>query len=549
MKKILFVISLISMALLSNSRLQSQSINIIPNPQEVSIGKGTFTVNQQLNIVSSIASYSTASILQTNIENIAGYQIEIVESEKSGTEVIQFKLNEKLAIEAYELIVSNTGIQIIASNSAGWFYGVQSLLQLFPEPLESTENVSSIEVPVVTIKDDPRFSWRAFMLDEARYFKGMDQVKMLLDEMAFLKMNVFHWHLVDDQGWRIEIKKYPLLTQIGSKRISTQVGALKWESPIQSAEPHEGFYTQEEIKEIIKYANERHITIVPEIEMPGHSSAAIAAYPWLGTAKNEIEVPTIFGVSTDVYDVSDPKVYQFLTDVLDEVIDLFPSKVIHIGGDEVKYDRWKSSKSVQDYMKKKGLKTPAELQVYFTNNISQYLLSKDRRMMGWNEIMGHNIHGYQNEADSKSDQELAKGTVVHFWRGDLELLTLAAKNGYEIVNSIHTSTYLDYDYNKTPLSKAYDFDPIPEKLDPKYHDKVLGTGCQMWGEWIPTNGQMHFQVFPRIAAYAEVGWTEKKNKNFDTFKTSLTKLQKRWKQKGIYYAPDSVVEKKPTDTK
>ena len=549
MKKILFVISLISMALLSNSRLQSQSINIIPNPQEVSIGKGTFTVNQQLNIVSSIASYSTASILQTNIENIAGYQIEIVESEKSGTEVIQFKLNEKLAIEAYELIVSNTGIQIIASNSAGWFYGVQSLLQLFPELPDSTENVSSIEVPVVTIKDDPRFSWRAFMLDEARYFKGMDQVKMLLDEMAFLKMNVFHWHLVDDQGWRIEIKKYPLLTQIGSKRISTQVGALKWESPIQSAEPHEGFYTQEEIKEIIKYANERHITIVPEIEMPGHSSAAIAAYPWLGTAKNEIEVPTIFGVSTDVYDVSDPKVYQFLTDVLDEVIDLFPSKVIHIGGDEVKYDRWKSSKSVQDYMKKKGLKTPAELQVYFTNNISQYLLSKDRRMMGWNEIMGHNIHGYQNEADSKSDQELAKGTVVHFWRGDLELLTLAAKNGYEIVNSIHTSTYLDYDYNKTPLSKAYDFDPIPEKLDPKYHDKVLGTGCQMWGEWIPTNGQMHFQVFPRIAAYAEVGWTEKKNKNFDTFKTSLTKLQKRWKQKGIYYAPDSVVEKKPTDTK
>ena len=549
MKKILFVISLISMALLSNSRLQSQSINIIPNPQEVSIGKGTFTVNQQLNIVSSIASYSTASILQTNIENIAGYQIEIVESEKSGTEVIQFKLNEKLAGEAYELIVSNTGIQIIASNSAGWFYGVQSLLQLFPELPDSTENVSSIEVPVVTIKDDPRFSWRAFMLDEARYFKGMDQVKMLLDEMAFLKMNVFHWHLVDDQGWRIEIKKYPLLTQIGSKRISTQVGALKWESPIQSAEPHEGFYTQEEIKEIIKYANERHITIVPEIEMPGHSSAAIAAYPWLGTAKNEIEVPTIFGVSTDVYDVSDPKVYQFLTDVLDEVIDLFPSKVIHIGGDEVKYDRWKSSKSVQDYLKKKGLKTPAELQVYFTNNISQYLLSKDRRMMGWNEIMGHNIHGYQNEADSKSDQELAEGTVIHFWRGDLELLTLAAKNGYDIVNSIHSSTYLDYDYNKTPLSKAYDFDPIPEKLDPKYHDKVLGTGCQMWGEWIPTNGQMHFQVFPRIAAYAEVGWTEKKNKNFDTFKTSLTKLQKRWKEKGIYYAPDSVVEKKPTDTK
>ena len=211
-----------------------------------------------------------------------------------------------------------------------------------------------------------------------------------------------------------KIKKYPLLTQIGSKRISTQVGPLKWDSPIQSAEPHEGFYTQKEIKEIVKYANERHITVVPEIEMPGHSSAAIASYPWLGTAKKEIEVPIKFGVGKDVYDVSDPKVVQFLTDVLDEVIDLFPSKVIHIGGDEVKYNHWKSSETVQNYMKVKGLDTPAELQVFFTNSISQYLQSKDRRMMGWNEIMGHNLHEYQDTADTKTNQQLAKATVVHF---------------------------------------------------------------------------------------------------------------------------------------
>ena len=546
-KRILFII--VTLVLLGNSRLQAQIINIIPNPQEVLIGQGSFIVNQQLSIVSSKESNDTANILQTHIKKLLGCQIEIIESEKPNTKVIQFKLNKKLAKEAYELIVSDLGIQIIASDNAGWFYGVQSLIQLFPEHIDSKKNVYSFQVPVVTIKDAPRFSWRAFMLDEARFFKGIDQVKMLLDEMSFLKMNVFHWHLVDDQGWRIEIKKYPLLTQIGSKRISTQVGPLKWDSPIQSAEPHEGFYTQKEIKEIVKYANERHITVVPEIEMPGHSSAAIASYPWLGTAKKEIEVPIKFGVGKDVYDVSDPKVVQFLTDVLDEVIDLFPSKVIHIGGDEVKYNHWKSSETVQNYMKVKGLNTPAELQVYFTNSISQYLQSKDRRMMGWNEIMGHNLHEYQDTADTKTNQQLAKATVVHFWKGDLELATLAAKNGYEIVNSIHTSTYLDYDYNSIPLSKAYAFDPIPEKLDPKYHDKVLGTGCQMWGEWIPTNGQMHFLVFPRIAAYAEVGWTEKKNKNFDTFKTALIRLQKRWKQKGIYYAPDSTVEKNPTDTK
>ena len=531
----------LALCLISYSRLQAQIINIIPNPQEVKIGQETITISQQLSIVSSAESNKTALFLQSQMKEILGTQIEIIESGKSETEVIQFKLNKDLAKETYELIVSKKGIQIIASNNTGWFYGVQSLMQLFPVPPDSLESVSSVKIPAVIIKDAPRFSWRAFMLDEARYFKGMQQVKMLLDEMAFLKMNVFHWHLTDDQGWRIEIKKYPLLTQIGSTRKSTQVGS--WGSPIQSAEQHSGFYSQEEIKEIVQYAKDRHITIVPEIEMPGHSSAAIAAYPWLGTAKKEIEVPIVFGVGKDVYDVSDPKVYQFLTDVLDEVIDMFPSKVIHIGGDEVKYNHWKSSAAVQDYMKEKNLDTPAELQVFFTNNISQYLQSKDRRMMGWNEIMGHNLHEYQDASDTKSDHQLAKGTIVHFWKGDLELATQAASSGYEIVNSLHSNTYLDYDYKSIPLSKAYAFDPIPEKLNPEYHVKVIGTGCQMWGEWIPTNGHMHFQVFPRIAAYAEVGWTEQKNKDFDAFKATLSELQKRWEQKGIYYAPDSAVEK------
>ena len=531
----------LALGLLSFSNTQAQNINVIPNPQEIIPGQETFTIGQHLSIVSAAVSIKSAIVLQSHIKGILGYQPEITESKKSGAEVILFKLNEDLAKEAYELIVSNSGIQIIASNNTGWFYGIQSLLQLFPELPDSLEGVSSVKIPAVTIKDAPRFSWRAFMLDEARYFKGMEQVKMLLDEMALLKMNVFHWHLTDDQGWRIEIKKYPLLTQIASKRKSTQVGS--WGSPVQSAEEHSGFYTQEEIKEIVQYAKDRHITIVPEIEMPGHSSAAIAAYPWLGTAKQEIEVPIVFGVGTDVYDVSDPKVKQFLTDVLDEVMLMFPSKIIHIGGDEVKYNHWKSSESVQDYMQEKNLDSPAELQVYFTNSISQYLQGKGRRMMGWNEIMGHNLHEYQDATDTKSDQQLAKGTIVHFWKGDLELATQAASNGYEIVNSLHSNTYLDYDYKSIPLSMAYAFDPVPEKLNPEYHDKVIGTGCQMWGEWIPTNGHMHFQVFPRIAAYAEVGWTEKKNKDFDAFKTALKKLQKHWEQEGIYYAPDSVVEK------
>lgn len=537
------LILLFVLALINYSGLQSQSINIIPNPQEIIMGKDSFTINSQVDIVYFTECYDEAVILQAHIKNILGYQVELIESEKSGKENIQFKLNKELGKEAYELIVSEKGIQIIASNNTGFFYGVQSLIQLFPTLQDSNESDSSIKIPELTIKDSPRFPWRAFMLDEARYFKGMDQVKMLLDEMALLKMNVFHWHLSDDQGWRIEIIKYPLLTQIGSRRISTQVGSLKWQSPIQSAEPHEGYYTQEEIREIVRYAEERHIRIIPEIEMPGHSSAAIASYPWLGTAKKEIEVPIMFGVGKDVYDVSDPRVYQFLTDVLDEVIELFPSKVIHIGGDEVKYNHWKESESVKAYMKENNLATPAELQIFFTNSISQYLKAKGRRMMGWNEIMGHNLHDYQDEADTKSDQQLAKETIIHFWKGDVAMATKAASNGYEIVNSLHSQTYLDYSYNSIPLSKAYAFDPIPADLDPKFHDKVIGTGCQMWGEWIPTNGHMHFQVFPRIAAYAEVGWTEKQNKDFDHFKSALQNLKKHWEQKGIYYAPDSAVEK------
>jgi hexosaminidase len=540
-KKIVITIGLVG--LFGFMQLRAQSIRIIPQPREVKIGQDIFTINSQTLILSTTESKSTAIFLQNQLEHILGNSVEISESVKSEKGSIRFNQDKNMAKEAYELIVSKTGIQITASDNTGWFYGIQSLIQLFPSLTSPSEPHSSVEIPAVTIKDAPRFSWRAFMLDEARYFKGMEQVKMLLDEMALLKMNVFHWHLTDDQGWRIEIKKYPLLTEVGSKRISTQVGALKWKSPVQSGEPHEGFYTQEEIREIVNYANERHITIVPEIEMPGHSTAAIASYNWLGTIKNKIDVPIWFGVSKDVYDVSDPEVYRFLTDVLDEVMGLFPSKVIHIGGDEVKYSHWKESESVQKYMKEKGLATPAELQIFFTNSISEYLQNKGRRMMGWNEIMGHKLHEYQNESDTKSGQKLAKETVIHFWKGDVKLLTQAARDGYEAVNSLHSFTYLDYDYNSIPLSKAYAFDPIPKGLDAKYHDKVIGTGCQMWGEWIPTNGQMHFMVFPRIAAYAEVGWTEKKNKDFESFNQALRKLQKHWKEKGIWYAPDSAVEK------
>lgn len=527
------IINIITMQL----SITAQDILLTPMPNDIIQKKGEFVLNKESIIIYSSENKQEALRLHDFLRADFGLQLEKSENANVTNNTIRFSIDSSLKKDEYCIQITTNGIDILANSNAGWFYAVQTIKQLISFNSYFSKYENHIKLKAVTINDAPRFSWRAFMLDEARHFKGKKQVKLLLDEMARLKMNVFHWHLVDDQGWRIEIKKYPRLTEIGSKRPSTQIGPLQWDSPIQSGEAHEGFYTQDDIKEIIKYASERHITIVPEIEMPGHSTAAIAAYYWLGTSKQQIKVPTKFGVSKDVYDVADPRVNRFLRDVLDEVIALFPSKVIHIGGDEVKYNHWKSSPTVRAFMKQKNLKTPADLQVYFTNQISEYLQNKDRRMMGWNEILGHNLHYYQDKKDTKTSQKLASESIVHFWKGDVELAETAAKNGYEIVNSLHTSTYLDYTYKNLPLRKAYSFNPIPEKLDPQYHDKIIGLGCQMWGEWIPTNGNMHFQTFPRIAAYAEVGWTQIEKKNYSSFKRNLRNLQKIWDKKEIYYAP------------
>ena len=542
--KIKFLLFFCSILLLNTQNITSQEIHITPRPQKIISGDKFLKINSETQIVFNDDSKIIADNLQNYFKDNFNLNLKTTNYQSLKNNFITFQIDKNLSDEGYELTIADDKIIICAKNDTGWFYATQTLMQLCSYNAHYSKYEKYLEVKDIKIIDAPRFKWRSFMLDEARYFKGMEQVKMLLDEMAFLKMNVFHWHLVDDQGWRIEIKKYPKLTEIGSKRKSTQIGPLQWESPIQSAEPHEGFYTQQEIKEIIKYAKKRHITVVPEIEMPGHSTAAIAAYPWLGTSGKEIEVPIKFGVGKDVYNVANKRVTQFLKDVLDEVIALFPSEVIHIGGDEVKYNHWKSSSFVQKYMKENNLATPADLQVYFTNSISKYLQSKGRRMMGWNEIMGHNLHFYQDKKDTKTTQKLAQESIIHFWKGDVELATTAASNGYEIVNSLHNFTYLDYRYKNLPLSKAYSFDPVPEKLDKKYHNKVIGLGCQMWGEWIPTNGEMHYKIFPRIAAYAEVSWTNKEQKKFSTFKMALKNLQKRWAAKNIYFAPDKFVEKK-----
>jgi hexosaminidase len=440
--------------------------------------------------------------------------------------LIQDKSLTSLGREGYELESGSAGVVIRAPEAAGLSYGGQTLRQLLPLKGEPV-------VPSVRISDSPRFEWRAFMLDEGRYFKGEEVVKSLLDQMAALKMNVFHWHLVDDQGWRIEIKKYPLLTEVGSKRKETQVGG--WNSNKYDGTPHEGFYTQEQILDIVAYAADRQITIVPEIEMPGHASSAVAAYPELGTKRESIEVPTRFGKHYNCFNAADENVYRMLNEILDEVVALFPGEVIHIGGDEVKFEHWKASEEIAELMKREGLKTPADVQIYFTNRISRDIEKKGRRMMGWNEILGDDLHGYLKDGQTRSAASLSPDAIIHFWKGNPELAERAVHNGHDVVNSWHNFTYLDYGYGDLSLQKAYEFDPIFKGLAPEYHSQIKGTGCQMWGEWIPTVEDMERQVYPRIAAYAEVGWTPLARKEFAGFEKRMEAQYKRWDELDIGY--------------
>lgn len=527
--KIVFTLLLVHLACI----VWAQEIKIVPRPVSVVPGTGSFTITVKTSVISGKETRSEAEYLASILQKAFGKNCAIKTKGKGIRLVLDSSLGAQLGEEGYQLLSTSRNIVITAPTRAGIFYGIQSFRQLLPPVFEyRPQRSKTATIPAVKITDKPRFSWRAFMLDEARNFQGMATVKKMLDQMALLKMNVFQWHLTDDQGWRIEIKKYPRLTSVGAFRKNTQKSRHSKEF---TGDPHNGFYTQNEIRDIVQYAQQRHIRIVPEIEMPGHTTAAIVAYPWLGTLGSETEVPDTFGKMEDCYNVADPRVYRFIEDVLTEVFRLFPGKVVHIGGDEVKFDAWKNSPVIQAMMKKEALLSPIDVQIAFTNRISQFIDSQGHRMMGWNEIMGGNVHEWQNPEDEKADQKLAQSAIIHFWKGSLDLINKAVSGGYDVVNSYHAQTYLDYEYKTIPLSKAYAFDPIPEGLDTKYDSKILGSGCQMWGEWIQSAAKLDRQVFPRIAAYAEVGWTSKGRKDYDRFLSGLADLEERWKLQGIEY--------------
>lgn len=525
--KILFLLSLISFFTFAQKQVQ-----IIPQPNSIEYGTGNFTLKSNVKIVAAKELANEAEFLAETLEKGFGQQPIIISKGKG----IHLKLDASSVAdfgkEGYGLTVNKSTIVITAATSAGVFHGIQSFRQLLPTNFEFEKMTQLVSIPALKITDNPRFTWRSFMLDESRHFQGTEQVKKMLDQMTYLKMNTFHWHLTDDQGWRIEIKKYPKLTEIGSMRRDTQAA---WRSEKRTGKPHGGFYTQEQIKEIIAYATARHITVIPEIEMPGHAMAAVAAYPWLGSLGTTKEVSVVFGKMEDSFNISDPKVIAFLKDVLDEVIALFPGQVVHVGGDEVNFGSWEKSAKTQEFMQKNDLKSPADLQVYFTNQLSNYIDGKGKRMMGWNEIMGQEIHEERTSEAVEVEQKLAKSAIVHFWRGDLKLVNQAVEEGYDVVNSNHWDTYMDYTFERLPLEKSYAFNPIPEGLDEKYHRHILGLGTQVWTEYMPTTEIFDKQVFPRLAAYAEVGWTKTNNKDYERFTSSLKKLQERWTILGISF--------------
>lgn len=518
-------LSFLLIIVLSVASLQAKNAKdvVVPVPASVKMNDGTLLLNNQIEVKT-----KGKSSVEKFLINELSKRFGIKQAKGGATVLLDRDPSSGLGEEAYTLVISRDGAKIKASTDKGLFYGVQSLLQLINEG----KNGNCVELSCQEIEDEPRFSWRSYMIDESRYFLGVGELKRMIDALAELKLNVLHWHLTDDAGWRIEIKKYPLLTKIGAKRKDTEIGT--WGSGKTSGEPHEGFYTQKEVKEILRYARERHIKVVPEIEMPGHASAAIASYPWLGTKNEQIEVPVKFGKHYHIFNVIDPRVQTFLKDVVAEVIDLFDTDIIHIGGDEVRFDHWEQDSAMVAHKKKMGYSSFMDIQIEFVNMMSDYIKSKGARMMGWNEILGKSLHPGEISFE-KPKTEIAENVMVHFWKGDVKDMSAAARKGYQLVNSYHIYTYLDYSYKGIPLEKIYGFNPIPENLEEQYHKNVVGAGCQMWREWVPNVEKLHYQTFPRIAAFAEVGWSQEKNKDYSAFLNRLTQIKEIWKESGIKF--------------
>lgn len=519
--------SLIVLILLTTMTISAQQISIIPQPKEMNVKEGVFELDENCAVqfdTSNEEIARIASFFNDYLENIYGFR---TTSQNQGKPV-QFKLVKRLNLgkEGYLLKVDNEKVVITAAAPNGLFYGMQTLKQLLPD--ETTNG--TLEIPAVDIRDEPRFAWRGNMLDVGRHFFPVSFLKKYIDILAMYKINTFHWHLTEDQGWRLEIKKYPLLAEISHWRDSTVVGHAG-RSNEYDGKGYGGFYTQDQAREIVHYASERYITVVPEIEMPGHSSAALAAYPNLGCTGGPYQVQPSWGVKKDVYCAGNDETFVFLQDVLDEVMDIFPSEFIHIGGDECPKDAWMTCEKCQNRIKEKGLENEHELQSWFITQMDHYLTSKGRRLIGWDEIL---------------EGGLAPQATVMSWRGIAGGIE-AAKQKHDVVMSPTTYMYIDYYQSRDtkneplaiggylPVDSVYSYEPIPEELTPEEAKNILGVQTNLWTEYVPSTYHAEYMLLPRLQAQAEVAWTPEEKKNLNNFKKRLIEDYKRLDKLGINY--------------
>jgi hexosaminidase len=514
-----------------------QEYSLIPAPASAKWQTGSFTLSDKTQIIVSPLNNETklsADLLVLLVKNPTGQTLAIAEGSKPANGSVFMVLDGSVKNEeGYRLEITPKGITIHAKTAVGLFYAVQTIRQLLPVAVEKPMVINGLKLilPACEIADEPRFVYRGMHLDVGRHLFPVASIKRYIDMLSLHKMNTFHWHLTEDQGWRIEIKKYPRLTEIGAYRKETVAGAQKKEGNTFDGKPYGGFYTQNEVREIVKYAKSKFITVIPEIEMPGHAIAALTSYPELSCTGGPFEVRKLWGVDDDVFCAGNEQVFTFLQDVLSEVMDLFPSKYIHIGGDECPKKRWEKCDKCQKRMKDEGLKNELELQSYFIRRIEKFVSSKGRNIIGWDEIL---------------EGGLAPGATVMSWRGE-EGGIVAAKSGHDVVMTPGKYTYFCYYQSENhdgqplalggyvPLELVYGYNPTPEELTPEEQKHILGVQGCLWTEQIPTPEVLEFMAYPRTFAIAETGWTPDNMKNFENFVTRLKVLNKRYDAIGINY--------------
>ena len=525
---LILIVLITSFSTITNAQDNGPNMGIIPAPVSIKKSTGTFTLSRQTAIVADSPDNKAVLFLADYLHSKK--MLNIQPKANGGNAIVNSIVltsagTDGLPAEGYRLTITPERITI-AGKGAGLFYGIQTLIQLIP-----AEGMASLSLPCVQIEDYPRFGYRGMMLDVCRHFFSVEFVKKYIDLMAAYKFNTFHWHLTDDQGWRIEIKKYPRLTTIGSQRAQTVIGNYHDRTPQQyDNTPYGGFYTQDQIRDVVKYAADRYITIIPEIEMPGHSEAALAAYPELSCDPSRTyKVSETWGVFYDVYCPSE-KTFTFLQDVLTEVMDLFPSKYIHIGGDEVPKNVWKESPFCQKLIKKLKLKNEEGLQSYFIQRMEKFVNSKGRSIIGWDEIL---------------EGGLSPNATVMSWRGEAGGIAAAQQNHDVIMTPGSGGLYLDAAQGKlsdepvgiggySPLQKTYSYNPTPPSLTTDQQKHILGAQANLWTEYIATEAKADYMLLPRLLAVSELNWTPLANKNFNDFANIRLPYHLAWLDKNNF---------------